>query len=122
MSGTFNLQAGLRYLGPSDVCSSDHSHAQCRPHLDGLLPALAKQSLQPDEVLVVDSSSSDATVARFREYGAWVEVIAASQFNHGGTRRWASEQIKAEVLIYMTQDSIPADGSVRISVCKAVEC
>jgi rhamnosyltransferase len=76
--------------------------------LDRLLPALACQTLQPDEFLVVDSSSSDDTVARLRDFGARVEVIEPRQFNHGGTRRWASERVDAEVLIYQTQDAIPA--------------
>lgn len=79
------------------------------PHLDRLLPALAAQSLQPDEVFVVDSASTDDTVARFSAYGARVEVIDPKQFNHGGTRRWASQQVSAQALIYLTQDAIPAD-------------
>jgi len=78
------------------------------PHLDRLLPALAAQSVQPDELLVVDSSSTDDTVERFREFGARVEVIAPKQFNHGGTRRWASQQVGAQALICLTQDAIPA--------------
>ncbi|MGE7958988.1 glycosyltransferase family 2 protein [Pseudomonas sp. NPDC089530] len=78
------------------------------PHLDRLLPALAAQTLQPDTVLVVDSSSTDDTVSRFRQFGARVEIIAARDFNHGGTRRWASEQVDAEALILLTQDAIPA--------------
>lgn len=77
-------------------------------HLDRLLPALAMQTLQPDEFLVVDSASGDDTVARFREFGARVEVIQPGQFNHGGTRRWASDQVEADALIYLTQDAIPA--------------
>ncbi|ATH80200.1 glycosyltransferase [Pseudomonas sp. KHPS1] len=77
-------------------------------HLDRLLPALARQTLQPDEFLVVDSSSRDDSVARLRDAGARVEVIEPSQFNHGGTRRWASQQVAADVLIYLTQDAIPA--------------
>lgn len=77
-------------------------------HLDRLLPALRMQTLQPDEMLVVDSASSDDTVARFREFGARVEVIDARDFNHGGTRRWASEQVGGDALIVMTQDAIPA--------------
>ncbi|MGY2293212.1 glycosyltransferase family 2 protein [Pseudomonas sp. SDO528_S397] len=78
-------------------------------HLDRLLPALRMQTLQPDEILVVDSASSDDTVARFRAFGARVEVIDAKDFNHGGTRRWASEQVSGEVVIVMTQDAIPAE-------------
>ncbi len=77
-------------------------------YLDRLLPALAAQTLQPDEWLVVDSQSSDDSVLRLREAGARVEVIDANGFNHGGTRRWASQQVDAEILIYLTQDAIPA--------------
>lgn len=77
-------------------------------HLARLLPALRMQTLQPDEMLVVDSASSDDTVARFREFGARVEVIDARDFNHGGTRRWASQQVGGDALIVMTQDAIPA--------------
>ncbi len=77
-------------------------------HLERLLPALAGQTLQPDEFLVVDSSSHDDSVARLRDAGARVEVIDPGQFNHGGTRRWASQQVAADVLIYLTQDAIPA--------------
>lgn len=77
-------------------------------HLERLLPALARQTLQPDEFLVVDSSSRDDSVARLRDAGARVEVIEPGHFNHGGTRRWASQQVAADVLIYLTQDAIPA--------------
>lgn len=77
-------------------------------HLDRLLPALAAQRRQPDSILVVDSRSSDDTVERFRAFGARVEVIEPASFNHGGTRRWASQQVEADALIYLTQDAIPA--------------
>jgi rhamnosyltransferase len=76
-------------------------------HLDRLLPALARQTLQPDEFFVVDSQSSDDSVARLRAAGARVEIIAASSFNHGGTRQWASEQVNADILIFLTQDAVP---------------
>ncbi|HCE5733842.1 TPA: glycosyltransferase family 2 protein [Pseudomonas aeruginosa] len=77
-------------------------------HLDRLLPALAAQRRQPDSILVVDSRSSDDTVERFRAFGARVAVIEPASFNHGGTRRWASQQVEADALIYLTQDAIPA--------------
>ncbi|MDT4330988.1 glycosyltransferase family 2 protein [Methylomonas sp. MED-D] len=78
-------------------------------HLDRLLPALANQSLQPDEWLVIDSHSTDDTVQRFVAAGARVETIPPGTFNHGGTRRWASQQVSADILIFMTQDAILAD-------------
>ncbi|AZE51211.1 Pellicle/biofilm biosynthesis protein PslC, CAZy glycosyltransferase family 2 [Pseudomonas chlororaphis] len=90
-------------------------------HLDRLLPALAAQTLQPDTVLVVDSSSTDDTVSRFRQFGARVEVIAAQQFNHGGTRRWASEQVDADALLLLTQDAIPATPQTFANLIQELE-
>jgi|APAra7269096936_1048531.scaffolds.fasta_scaffold00504_15 rhamnosyltransferase len=90
-------------------------------HLDRLLPALAAQTLQPDSVLVVDSSSTDDTVSRFQQFGARVEVIAAQQFNHGGTRRWASEQVDADALILLTQDAIPATPQTFANLIQELE-
>lgn len=78
-------------------------------HLDRLLPALKAQHHQPDQLLVVDSQSDDDTVVRFRNFGAQVHVIEREHFNHGGTRRWASQQVNAQVLIYLTQDAVPAN-------------
>jgi len=77
------------------------------PHMARMLPALRAQSLQPDELLIIDSASSDGSVARWREYGARVVEIDPRDFNHGGTRRLAAGLVDADVLIYMTQDAIP---------------
>lgn len=78
-------------------------------HLDHFIPALMRQTLQPDEWLVVDSESSDDSVARLRAAGARVVSIPVTDFNHGGTRRWASQQVTADILVLMTQDAILAD-------------
>ena len=91
------------------------------PYLDRLLPAIAAQSLPPDEILVVDSASSDDTVARFKAAGARVESIHAAQFNHGGTRRWAAEQVQAQYLIFLTQDAIPADPESFAQIIAALD-
>ncbi len=77
------------------------------PYLARMLPALRAQSLQPDEILVVDSASRDGSVAGWRGFGARVEVIDPAIFNHGGTRGWAAGQVNADVLIYLTQDAVP---------------
>ena len=79
--------------------------------LDRLLPAIRKQSLQPDEFIVIDSSSTDETVAQVRAFGATVHVIPRSEFDHGGTRQWAAEMAAdADVLFYLSQDAIPANA------------
>lgn len=89
--------------------------------LDRLLPALAMQKRQPRELLVVDSSSRDDTAERLRQFGADVRVIPVSEFNHGGTRRWASEQVTADILVYLTQDAIPATADTFGNLIKELE-
>ncbi|WP_225764829.1 glycosyltransferase [Stenotrophomonas sp. Marseille-Q4652] len=78
-----------------------------RAHMQRLLPALRAQDLQPAQWLVVDSESSDGSPELWRGFGARVLAIPASQFNHGGTRQWAAEQVDADVLVYLTQDAVP---------------
>lgn len=86
--------------------------------LDRLLPALAAQTLQPDEFLVIDSDSSDGSAARIRAAGAKVKVIDAATFNHGGTRRMASQMVDADILIFMTQDAIPDNPQSLANLCE----
>lgn len=78
--------------------------------LDALLPALAGQSLQPRELIVVDSTSGDGTAERLSSFGARVVTIPKQQFNHGRTRRLLAELAgDVPLLLYLTQDAIPAD-------------
>ncbi|HYE06656.1 MAG TPA: glycosyltransferase [Planctomycetota bacterium] len=80
-------------------------------HLPALTAALARQRLRPRQVIVIDSSSSDATVALARAAGWDVTVIPRSEFNHGGTRNRAARRCLAgiDVLVFMTQDALPVD-------------
>ena len=91
------------------------------PHLDRLLPLLAQQSnLERRQVLVVDSASDDDTVSRCREWGAEVLEISRSEFDHGGTRQMAAEHCgESPILIYMTQDAIPAGPNALMRLIEA---
>jgi rhamnosyltransferase len=79
-----------------------------RPQWPELTAALRAQTMQPREVLVVDSESDDGTPALAAGEGYRVRSILRRDFRHGGTRQWMAEQCDAaEVLLYMTQDAIP---------------
>eukprot|EP00456_Euglypha_rotunda_P093423 TRINITY_DN9864_c0_g1_i10.p1 TRINITY_DN9864_c0_g1~~TRINITY_DN9864_c0_g1_i10.p1 ORF type:complete len:309 (+),score=40.48 TRINITY_DN9864_c0_g1_i10:1027-1953(+) len=91
-------------------------------HLDALLPALAKQGLPRDQFLVIDSSSKDDTVVRFKEFGATVHVIPQREFNHGGTRRMAAAMCEdSPILIFLTQDAIPQSPDTFKNIVKAFD-
>lgn len=79
------------------------------PELEELLGRLFAQSLPPLEVIVIDSSSQDGTAERARRSGARVFEIPQSEFDHGGTRNRAAGFAAGEVLVFLTQDAMPAD-------------
>jgi len=91
--------------------------------LDRLLPALAAQTgLIRDQVLAIDSASTDGTPQRLRAWGAQVIDIARADFDHGATRAMAAAHCAdADILIYMTQDAIPADPHTLSNLLAAFE-
>jgi rhamnosyltransferase len=81
--------------------------------LESLLTALARQTLRPDDILLVDSGSTDNTLAIIRRHQATnpclrLLEIAPHDFDHGGTRTWAAKQTGGEIIVCMTQDAVPA--------------
>jgi rhamnosyltransferase len=76
-------------------------------HWERLCDGIRRQSLAPDDVLIIDSSSTDGTANRARDAGFRVIEIARSEFSHGGTRQTAVHfMANADVLIYLTQDAV----------------
>ncbi len=68
--------------------------------------SILAQLRPPDHVLVVDSESSDDSVAVARDSGFELLSIAARDFDHGGTRQMAALRCGGfDVLIYLTQDA-----------------
>ena len=78
-------------------------------HFPALIDAIHKQSLQPCEIIVIDSSSTDKTTHIAKDYGCCVESIERNAFDHGGTRTLAALMAKGEILLFLTQDALPAD-------------
>ncbi|MDQ8046191.1 MAG: glycosyltransferase family A protein [Patulibacter sp.] len=76
--------------------------------LGELLEAVVAQA--PDELLVVDSGSTDGSVDLARRHGARVIEIDPSTFKHGPTRNLAAEAATGEVVAFLTQDATPAAG------------
>lgn len=80
--------------------------------LPALLDAVMAQTRVPDEILIVDSSSDDDTVGIAESYpGVQTLVIQRSEFDHGGTRRMAFDRVKGDYVLFLTQDSVPADNN-----------
>lgn len=73
------------------------------------LEAFEQQTRKPDCLLLIDSSSSDGTVALARAHGFDAQVIAKSEFNHGGTRQFGVGVLSAmDIIVFLTQDALLA--------------
>ena len=77
---------------------------------DRLIEALGRQHFKVDKLLVLDSQSTDATAEKFRNTGASVIEVERASFDHGGTRQQGADLCDDyDILIFLTQDAIPAD-------------
>lgn len=86
--------------------------------LDAQLGAVFSQegSATP-EVVLVDSGSTDDTLARASRYPARVVRIRPEEFNHGETRNLGARESSGEFLVYLTQDAVPADSAWLRNLC-----
>lgn len=86
--------------------------------LKGLIDALNSQTAPPGEIIVIDSSSVDDTLDVAEKAGAVTITIPREDFDHGGTRNLAAAQARGDVLVFMTQDALPADEHMIESLTK----
>lgn len=78
--------------------------------LERLLPRLAEQTVRGGlEIVAIDSSSSDASRTLLETAGAHVTTIATSAFRHGATRNAIAASARGEILVFLSQDSLPRD-------------
>lgn len=79
------------------------------PFASRLLDSIQRQHIQPDQIIIVDSGSSDGSIEQFRDAGLRVEAIPGEQFDHGATRQFAADLAgDVDVVIFLTQDAILA--------------
>jgi len=72
------------------------------------LDAIARQRIDDGvEVVVVDSGSSDDSIAIARSFGAKVHQIAPEEFNHGATRNLGVSLASGPYLVFTSQDAEP---------------
>ena len=77
-------------------------------YLAELLSALEPEGA--DEVLVIDSGSSDGSVEIARRSGATLLEISPEEFGHGRTRNLGAQRTSGDLICFVTQDAIPLPG------------
>lgn len=77
--------------------------------LEGLLRQTVADRM---EILVIDSGSTDGTLALLKQYPVKVHPIDPKTFNHGETRNLGVELAQGEFVFMTVQDATPADPNV----------
>lgn len=80
------------------------------PEFDLTLDRCLQQLLDTAyEVIVIDSGSSDGTVARAARRSVTVVQIRPEDFGHGRTRNYGATLAGGRFVVYLSQDAIPRD-------------
>ncbi|MEN8169037.1 MAG: glycosyltransferase [Pseudomonadota bacterium] len=81
--------------------------------LDSLL---LSNGVERENVLIIDSNSSDNTLSISKRHGVHVKQISRSEFDHGGTRQLALQSFPdAEIIVFLTQDAV-LEGAASIEM------
>lgn len=71
------------------------------------IDSLRRQTVIPDDIVIIDSSSTDNTQLIAESLSHKLKVIASKDFNHGGTRNYGARlTADSDILIFLTQDAI----------------
>lgn len=88
-----------------------------KPGLENLLISIHNQSLPPEKICIIDSSSTDNTVNICKKYNCDITIINKKDFNHGLTRQLAVNNNKNyDYAIFLTQDVLLNDDNT----CRAL--
>ena len=87
-----------------------------------LIKRLKKQTVPIHRIIVMNTEESMWN-KEWEKLSDVMEVhhLAKSEFDHGGTRAWAAELSDADVMVFMTQDAMPADRELLAELLKALE-
>lgn len=89
---------------------------------DRWLSAVKMQSLVLQDILIIDSSSSDETALKARNSGCDVCVIQRTDFNHGASRNLAIPYFElVDYVVYLTQDAYLSDKDSLLNMIKPFE-
>jgi len=70
-----------------------------------------QQDVCPPEIIVVDSGSTDGTVATAIDCGARVVAMPRTGFSHSEARNFGANEASGDYLLFTVQDALPPSGT-----------
>lgn len=78
---------------------------------------LKQEGLTKDDIMIIDSSSTDNTQDLVKSFDLQLIVISKVKFGHGKTRKYAAELAgDVDIVVFMTQDALPYDENTITNV------
>jgi len=78
-------------------------------HLPSLITALRTQTLPADEIIAIDTTSSDGTAEIAKRENLTVMSVLPQDFRHGRARNQAVRASSGEIVVLLTQDALPTN-------------
>ena len=83
--------------------------------LNKLLTMLYSQTVKPNRVFILHTeefAGQEQPLPEIENSDITVIPIEKDSFDHGGTRKYGASLSKADILMFMTQDAVPADENL----------
>ncbi len=91
-----------------------------------LLTWMGKQTVKPENILILQTvtdmdKKETLDIPKDSSINIKIFYIDKKDFDHGGTRRYGATLSEADILMYMTQDAVPADELLIAQLIKPYE-
>lgn len=119
VSSDYPLSAADRRLRKTGLVIPTYNAAK---YWSRLRAALDQQGFESQQILVVDSTSTDGTDRLAEEAGYRVIRIPKRSFRHGSTRQMAASRMCwADTIVFLTQDAIPFRNDAILNLVAAFD-
>jgi len=85
-------------------------------HIGKLLYGIQQQSKLPDEIIIVDSGSTDSTLLISLSYGVKIVKIAREEFTFGRALNIGCNSASGEILIFLSAHVYPEDKNWLVNI------
>jgi len=77
---------------------------------ENLITKLSKQSIKINNIWVINTDKKFFDENKYSKFkNLYIQHIDKKDFDHGGTRNLAAKNSNADILVFMTQDAVPAN-------------